>query len=591
MNWTGGRLRRQSRNRPDSISKIQKQHFARARIKQQESRQKTRIASIEKPSFVFNSRKSGESSHFIADNQSTQSFARMDQTFQSSKLRQNQANSSDTSGYFGAGNRDLETQSSTAYVDLLKKYLLDQKDWVGLSPTRPLQMKFIPIEEKERIGKRRKLSREDEVRKTAMTKHATSLAHISSHADRPQSGGGRHDGTDWNLKIHISSPQRMRRTQEYSESPIRSMSSDTMLSAFGEANEGDSFPEQKERDSRVQSNRENELVTNSFVHGPDSQSCSAQDCDNTADLAETEARIRSSPIAVLHRFTLDDQVLAERLANSQMEAESPRSHRSDNYSIMLSHELQRHHGTFENEILLGSSPGINSDNRHTNLSGSHESYPTDSDTLPKTQKIQRQLPPSQPQMAKSLFSENQFQTLRVTSSFSTVPESVFNPKEPTTLFGQKLYSLSPKPFDKDSKSTTSERPFLSKKHGYHIAPPNVQPVETPRVHQTSVLKSVTGTRPTSESRFPNLWTPRRAATRLSPYNEICQRVEIPTSPVVSHRWPSPFISTLSQGSYRARQPLTTAKSSLSKIFKDTRAIDGYDDGIHAPVFNTPFRRF
>jgi hypothetical protein len=453
-------------------------------------------------------------------------------------------------------------------------------------------MKFTPIEEKERIGKRRKLSREDEVRNTAMAKHATSFIRISSHANRPQSGGGLHKGTDWNLKIHISSPKTMRRAQEYSESPIRSMSSDTMLSGFGGEDERDMFPGQSEDISHTPSNMEYEPISDNLAH-PDSQTYRAQNFDTSsqkisAEITETEVRIRSSPIPVLHRFTLDDQVLAERLANSQMEAESPGSHPSNHYSAMLSH---KHHDTFHNETLLGSSPRIQSEDRHTTISGSHKSYPTDSDTLPQMQKIQRQLPPSQSQMARSIFSEAQFKTSRVTSRLLTRPESVVNTKEPMTLFGQKVHSLSPEPSDKKAKSTTSERPFPSNMHGYHMASPHVQPVSTPRaVHQTPVLEFVTGTRPTSGVRFPNLWTPHRAIPQLSSYDEIHQKVDLTTSPIVSHRRPSPFISSLSQGNYRARQPPNLARSSLSKIVDDSNTIDGYDESIHAPVFNTPFRR-
>lgn len=33
MNWTGGRLQRHSHNKPGSLSRIQKQHFAKARLK------------------------------------------------------------------------------------------------------------------------------------------------------------------------------------------------------------------------------------------------------------------------------------------------------------------------------------------------------------------------------------------------------------------------------------------------------------------------------------------------------------------------------------------------------------------------------
>lgn len=63
MNWTGGRLRRQSHNRPDSTLKIQKQYFAKARLKQRESHNKARIASIAGPSFAFCSNDAVQSPH------------------------------------------------------------------------------------------------------------------------------------------------------------------------------------------------------------------------------------------------------------------------------------------------------------------------------------------------------------------------------------------------------------------------------------------------------------------------------------------------------------------------------------------------
>lgn len=39
MNWTGGRLRRQSQNRPGSLTRIQKRHFAKAQQKQRAASQ------------------------------------------------------------------------------------------------------------------------------------------------------------------------------------------------------------------------------------------------------------------------------------------------------------------------------------------------------------------------------------------------------------------------------------------------------------------------------------------------------------------------------------------------------------------------
>ncbi|KUL86000.1 hypothetical protein ZTR_06446 [Talaromyces verruculosus] len=372
------------------------------------------------------------------------------------------------------------------------------------------------------------------------------------------------------------------------------MSSDTMLSGFGDVGEEDIFPEQNGPRSRAQSNTEDKAISDSVVHGPGIQPYSIQNFDNierdiSAYPPENDVHIRSSPIPVLHRFTLDDQVLAEQLANSQREAESSGSHRSGHNSALLSHGSFKNRDTFDKDIFLDFSPGIKSDDRHTNLSGPHKSYPTDSDTLPQTQKIQRRLLPSQSQMAQKLFSEAQFKTPRVTSRLTTRPESVVNTTEPMTLFGQKVQPSPPKSSNRDVDSITSERPIQSSIHGYHMASPRVPPVSTPRaVNQTSELNSVTRAHSTSGFRFPNLWTPHRTIPQLSSY-ETRQRVDIPTSPVlISQRGPSPFISTLSQRDNITRQPPFSARKSLGMILEDTKV--GGHEGIHAPVFNTPFRR-
>lgn len=449
-------------------------------------------------------------------------------------------------------------------------------------------MKFTPIEEKERIGKRRKLSREDEARNTVTTKNKTSFTHVSSHVNRLQSGGGLQNGPDLNFKIYISSLKRIRRHQEDSESPIRSMSSDTMLSSFEDVDEGDIFAEQNEQRSRTQCNMNNRSVSNSFVHGPDMQTYSVQDLDNLkremlANSPANDDHIRSSPMPVLHRFTLDDQVLAERLANSQIEAESSESHRPDRFAVTLNQGMFKHLDKFDNAA-PNSSPRNQSIDKHTNLSGSHKSYLTDSDTLPQTQKISRQLRPSQSQMARNVLSEAKFETPRVTSRILSGSEPVIKDREPITLFGQEIYSS-----DKGVNPVASERPFQSNTHGY-MASPRGQPVSTPRaVNHTTARDSVTGGHSTSDFRLPSPWTPHRTILQLNSYDETRQRVDVPTSPVViSHRGPSPFISTLSRGNYRTRQLPFSARG-LSKTAEDTRAVEGHE-GIYAPVFKTPFRR-
>lgn len=454
--------------------------------------------------------------------------------------------------------------SRTAYIDLIKRYLLDKKDWVGLSLSRPLQMSFTPIEEKESIGKRRKLSREDEVRCSVINKHAASFARISSHAEMPSSGDGLHNGADWKFRIHVSSPRKMRRDQEYSESPIKSMSSDTMLSGPGDEGEEDILRERNEQRSHTQSSMEDKAVTNDFVHVPDMQIDSLRDLDHleqgiSANPPANGDHIWKSPIPVLHRFTLDDQVLAEQLANSQIEANSSGSHRSDHSTAMLSHGSFKHPHNSGNDAFLDSSPDIQSVDGYIRLSGFHKSYPTDSDTLPQAQKISRPLQPGQSRLS----SEAHFETPRVTSRMPTRQGLIVEEKAPMTLFGQEVHLLSLKPSDKDEKFVTSELPFQSSIHGFH-------------------MDSVTKGHSTSGFRFPNLWTPHRAIPQPNWLDTTGQKDDLAISPTVSHGRPSPSISTSSRGNSRLRQHLFSSKRSL-KIPEET-------ERIHAPVFNTPFRR-
>lgn len=128
MNWTGGRLRRQSRNRPDSISKIQKQHFARARIKQQEFRQKARITSIHKHAFAFNDRDSISSSQFVVDSQPNESVDRIHQT--EGLSRQSQAELP-YGGCSGSGYKDLEVHKTINLFEASLKLHLSRQNLIS----------------------------------------------------------------------------------------------------------------------------------------------------------------------------------------------------------------------------------------------------------------------------------------------------------------------------------------------------------------------------------------------------------------------------------------------------------------------------
>lgn len=565
-------MRRQSRNRPDSISKIQKQHFARARIKQQESRQNAQVSSIGRTTLSFDGRDSAKQSQ----SHDYQSVSCVDQLSHRLGLRQSQSSLPDAR-YAESG--DKTSEISISYVDLLKKCLLEKKDWVGLSPTRPLQMKFTPIEEKERIGKRRKLSKADEARNTAMAKNIPSFARLLHQGARPQTGEGLLKGGDWNFQIHISSPRRMSRHQRCSESPIRSMSSDTMLSSFSEAIEADGFalPQGISRWSNMGDEPEPDRVIQDVDGQPNLvQSPNSSVQNIVVEPHETQVWRQSSPKPVLHRFTLDDQVLAEQLANPQMKDMSSESHRSSRFSSMLGHGMPTQRGRFDDGI-VDSSPGINSDDRRTNLSVSHKSQAGDSATLPQTQKIPRRLAPSQQQEDGRLLSEAQYHTPRLTSRLSTKPESAFNARAPEMLFGQKIHFLSPNPFDEEMTCSTPDRASQSYTLRNYMASPHIESVNTPKAMSQN---SASVCRPNPGFRFPNIWTPPRAIPQVHPYNEGWQSTDLSTSPIIS----------TGLQDYNHARPLATTKVNYSKTAGDSNYFVERDAGLHAPVFNTPFRR-
>lgn len=60
MNWTGGRLRRQSHNRPGTLSRIQKQYFARARLRLRDASSRVAASQVI-PFFEHNYQRSGAS--------------------------------------------------------------------------------------------------------------------------------------------------------------------------------------------------------------------------------------------------------------------------------------------------------------------------------------------------------------------------------------------------------------------------------------------------------------------------------------------------------------------------------------------------
>ena len=210
MNWTGGRLQRSKAN-ANGLLKTQKQHFAKARLLFQNG-------SASQPLFDFSISNGKRDYHTemeedmpIHDHHRCRKRAHSQEASHSEHLdclcshstRHHNHNTSDepqpkrrrSKESFDGGDVDLpytttttnrrgddvarETKRSLASIvghnrksataeentlQSVKRNLLKNSDWMGLSAARPLKMSFTPAEEREKIGKRRKTARVDEQR-------------------------------------------------------------------------------------------------------------------------------------------------------------------------------------------------------------------------------------------------------------------------------------------------------------------------------------------------------------------------------------------------------------------------------------------
>lgn len=491
----------------------------------------------------------------------------------------------------------------------MKAYLLGKKDWVDLVPTRPLHMKFATIEEKEKIGKRRKLCRGEEARsviiKDTTNTTGNSAHHLHSRLDKSSS--------NWRLDIQIGSPKAMKRAYENSERPIRPISSESMLSTTHEINGGHGRLKENtfaKMGGLLQSTKQDQADQKCFVHDLITEYPSDQldrrlgyssEREVSATLSDTEAEMLSSPMPILHRFTLDDQVLAEKLANSQMEAGCSRTYGSDHYSDHLG---RRHVGSRNasdnNDAIFILETTTRSDYRQTDIGGYHESDPTESDALPQTQKISRQFPPSQPRLPLKSHSERSFQSTGIESRNleKSISSKDFS-KESAMLFGQRVRSMSPEQLamytvpHPIATIQDQDRFDASTSQYYKHASPYARTMRTP-LAVSKILESNTVSEtphPTLEFRFPSYWTPHRTTQQLTHDHSTNDEMDVLTSPLVtSLPQRSPFINVLTRGSQHSRQGTSAIMNPFSNVLGDPKIPAEHEEYIMAPVFNTPFRR-
>lgn len=149
MNWTGDRLRRHSNNNKSaSISKIQKQNFAKSRKKPPKD------IKPELPFHAFSQFRQARRDDGDASGPTQQVRACRMCSFPSLTLAKSNATTAN----------HLQSQSSSqrpTLLDHIKRQLLDADDWAAVSAARPLQMLFTPVEEIEKFGKRRPLTDAD----------------------------------------------------------------------------------------------------------------------------------------------------------------------------------------------------------------------------------------------------------------------------------------------------------------------------------------------------------------------------------------------------------------------------------------------
>ncbi|KAL2222661.1 hypothetical protein M432DRAFT_555318, partial [Thermoascus aurantiacus ATCC 26904] len=151
MNWTGGRLHRHSHNKPSSLSRIQKQHFAKARLKlRNESHQASplRFFTPRKPVHEVSGKLTPSADHSYASQLPS---------------RNQSLTYKDTPGH----EVPRERPRTSSQLEDLKRQLLRQGDWTAVSAARPLRMTFASAAQREMVGKRRKITADDQRRHAA----------------------------------------------------------------------------------------------------------------------------------------------------------------------------------------------------------------------------------------------------------------------------------------------------------------------------------------------------------------------------------------------------------------------------------------
>ncbi|XPT01678.1 hypothetical protein M3J09_010808 [Ascochyta lentis] len=210
MNWTGGSLQR-TKNAHKGVVQRQKAHFARARTQLQQSPGAPimpfrpdylvdgdgRESGHHLSPFGSSIRHTGHSPrrHRERDERDISSIPRSSRHLQETNphfsLRK-RSSGTEREKKRDRGKRATDIDTEMQLLEANKERLLRQQDWIGVAPSRPVDLQFLSVKEKNRIGKRRKM--EGKSRATARRQSPTVYPHrtgedeLEDHGDAFMSG-------------------------------------------------------------------------------------------------------------------------------------------------------------------------------------------------------------------------------------------------------------------------------------------------------------------------------------------------------------------------------------------------------------------
>ncbi|KAJ9295596.1 hypothetical protein DTO271G3_6052 [Paecilomyces variotii] len=246
--------------------------------------------------------------------------------------------------------------AGSSRLDILKQKLLQKNDWVTVSVTRPLKMSYVPAEEREKVGRRRKITDDDRQRQKAPAQRVIS-PEFYTRKRRKLAQEGSKTGTPRDINITINSYRpdmapmpmaaKIQHSQESSESMLLDREERHIPSSIVKARErsrrqteryrakdqfsqllgsvDDEMHRTKYTPSRAQNQQRHSMSDDIYskytssrqlVSGngyeSDGYSSVASKLADTASTQNSPCVSRATSRPVCNRFTIDDQVLAER---------------------------------------------------------------------------------------------------------------------------------------------------------------------------------------------------------------------------------------------------------------------------------------